>query len=654
LESSEEYRKIILECVERWLKEPDVFDHKFSPLDVLDPIFDKSGESAVLRKRGYITITPYTVNYEAVKNDRDKALSILNDLSKSESTKVVLRVLKILFKALNPPYLFKDSPDPKIYQQWLPEQHDILEIISNLVNKTTNSVIQLEICSNLKLFIQQQNTIESEKEIVEKAISIKLSIPDSFENRLVRALLYQYDHDWSKDFNEENREKDKRIESAAKEFLLHYDDPVRAYQFLEQLFADFHKANIESNPLAFFNHLGLQNYQLSLQLVKETLQNPDSALSPHVHLFLPSIRQIDFTNGMSIIREMLEKNEINMCRQLALGYSCNWWGSKIQQEDFEIIVTLVKMYDDQIKALSIKSLRFGPENLHNQAIQILLDVDIGNSEQTANAFSQIFDSKFGIPFSKLTNENLINLLSKLIPTKSLDRRERGGHGCAIRDFLKECGYRIPYQVYEFFIKRIEANETEKTGTNCDYEPLAFGRTHEEFEGIIKNENYVRNLRKIRDCLSKEKSGNYNYWISRLFADLSDGFCDESLNLLSEWIDSNDEFKIMKVGSILKNAHSDLLFTHSKFISSLIETAYRKNEVCYENVLSNLCNLSYSGGRHGTVGEPFPQDIHIRDSAMEIAKQFLIGSQTEKFYRWMSASAKKNIEYELNRDEEIGD
>jgi hypothetical protein len=62
----------VLDAIERWLKEPDVHERIHSPLDVLDPLLVKEGDSTRLQGHGVVS-TPFSVPFEKTKPIREKA-----------------------------------------------------------------------------------------------------------------------------------------------------------------------------------------------------------------------------------------------------------------------------------------------------------------------------------------------------------------------------------------------------------------------------------------------------------------------------------------------------------------------------------------------------------------------------------------------------
>jgi len=185
-------QKIILDAIEKWLQYPDVHEHLHSPLDVLDPILEKEGDSTIFKNYQLIS-TPFLVNYENAKTIRNKAISILNDLINSKSITVVNRVLKSLKGALRPPMpLYGITISDEQYKQWIPEQMEILEIIENIVRRTEIPIVHIQVASDLKLYCK----LNKFGDIAIKIDSILKSIPDSFDLRVTKALVNEFDVDW--------------------------------------------------------------------------------------------------------------------------------------------------------------------------------------------------------------------------------------------------------------------------------------------------------------------------------------------------------------------------------------------------------------------------------------------------------------------------
>jgi hypothetical protein len=105
------------------------------------------------------------------------------------------------------------------------------------------------------------------------------------------------------------------------------------------------------------------------------------------------------------------------------------------------------------------------------------------------------------------------------------------------------------------------------------------------------------------------------------------------------------------GSLMIEFHGEFIFRHLEFFINLLVQAYEAGDNCYELVSCNLFKIAVSGVRIGIPGQPFSEDIKLRDNATEIAKQFPKGSPTHRFFESLAKHAKSNIDAERLRYEE---
>ena len=208
------YNSQILTFVEKEIKNCKDSKYTCSLLDILDPILEKEILSNKLV--GFeIKFIPCSIPYENTKEIRRKAIWLIGNQLKSESTKVVLRALKILSEALNPPtgYFGRKVSTGEIIR-WLPEQMEILKIIEDFSKITIDPIIKIQIKSSLAWHSRQTN----QSEVADKASSIIKSLPEDFDTKFMRAIWYHYDRDYE-NFEEDQEQISQEIKKVAREFL---------------------------------------------------------------------------------------------------------------------------------------------------------------------------------------------------------------------------------------------------------------------------------------------------------------------------------------------------------------------------------------------------------------------------------------------------
>jgi hypothetical protein len=187
-----EFNRIVLEAVSRWLGQPDVHNHIHSPLDVLDPLLEKSVQSMRVSSRA-ISLRPFGVSREKTLSIRQQALQLITDCTASDELDILLRAVKSLENALQEPTGYgRREITLEEREQWIPEQLKVLELISNLATQTTNPVVHLKIIESLDWYACYSKSLV----VKQKVREIVTSIPNSYNLRLIRVLKPSYEPDW--------------------------------------------------------------------------------------------------------------------------------------------------------------------------------------------------------------------------------------------------------------------------------------------------------------------------------------------------------------------------------------------------------------------------------------------------------------------------
>lgn len=633
----------ILDAIEKWLKESDAHQHIHSPLDVLDPLLAKEGDSA--RSRGHsVVFRPFAVSFETTKPLRQRAISLLSDCTKSESTKVVLRAMESLIDALNPPRgLFDRVVSDDEIHKWLPEQMAILKVIENLVKHTRNPIVHIQISSDLQWHAKRS----TQKALARKAESILGTVPDSFDLRLARAIWNRYDRDWDgKDYAEYQEQFEEEVHKTVNEFLDMFSDGRKTFDSLSAILSHLQDCAIQAQPDYFLRSLGATDSKLCIEICKHIVSHRSSPLSIHLDSLLSGIRDESPTEAVELIELAVETGDKTLCHSIAHGYAWKGWASEMETDEIGVIRTLLTHPDRSVTRQSIRALGRFPVDRRDEAIQLALSVDIDDDEELADTFCEILEPKYGIPPEQLTEEDLVAILAKLTGVKTLDNRLYH-----LDRFLGYCSSRTPERVVDLLLKRLDIAE-EKTKTSYgEYQPLPYTGFHHGLKDISSSPNYAVLLKKVRDRALNPTASDC-FWLPKVFAEVSDDFSSTSLEVLREWVEADDAKKTQGVGLLVSDAPSGFIFSHSRFVSELLEKSYLVGTDCYRSVERDLFSSAISGMRSGPSGEPMPQDVELRDQAKESTQKYPVGSPTHRFYFSLMEYAEASIRDSLARDEEI--
>ncbi len=635
----------VVDAVENRLKQPDAHEHKHSPLDVLDPLLAKEGESE--RPEGYgVLLQSFPVNFKTTKPIREKALLLLSKCARHPSTKVILRALRSLVDFLNPPRsLYGRVVSRDEVNRWLPEQMKALKIIDDLVSRTKDPIVHLQVASDLQWLAK----LSDQKDLAEKAKSIIEAIPNSFDLRIHRAIWQKYGQDWDgEDFGSYQARVNDELKQVVTIFLASFNDGKNAFDFLNGLLGRFLECGIQVQPSDFMHLLASANPELATEICRLIVSKSSSHLSIHLNWLLSGLREKTLAKAMEIIDMVIKSGIPVLCSSVAYGYAQQRWAQKMGQDEITVIEALLAHSDKEVKRQTAQALGRFPNSLRGEAIRLALDFDINEDKDLADALCRTFNTnpQYGIPPGQLDEEDLEAILSKLVIVKEFTS---GLH--YVDQFLKYCSSLIPEAIVDFWLKRMDIAEKKNKTPSYEYQPIPHLFFLDGLEAISSNPNYLDQLRRVRDRALYPTSTN-RFYLPRLFAAMSSGFSPLCLAVLDEWIESDDVDRITGVGLLVREAPRGFVFSSTDFVSILIEKSYAAGPDCYRSVKSGLFSSAALGGKHGAPGQPMVEDTKLRDQAKEVSSRFQRGSLTQRFYLSLAEYAEEQIRDDLAEDEEL--
>lgn len=657
----------ILESIERWLQEPDVHDHIYSPLDILDSFFEKE-----IRQNDYdgtnLKISTFLVDREITQPIRGKALKIVKSLLNSNNIKVSLKALESLGKALEELHDRSSQPLTEANQWWEPEQLEILEVIHSLVTRDIEPLIQLEAIK--KLDSARWSSLSA---VQQKMKNVIASIPQTHELKLTGALTgnYRWNPQLDKchfDWREPELVINKINRDFVESFLQKYSSPQQGMHILNERLTVI-SANGGDISTGFLTSLAALYPGYSMELCEEVLRLGDCPLAIHIASILYQARTSDIKRAIKIFQSAVGRRISSFCQSFAGKY---WaWESDIAPDIFrDLIQTLLSHPVLEVRKSAIKSLAMLIQSQPQLAISLALSVEIGENTDLAE---KLFNALSGhsLEFLPLREEELRKLLCQLERVRSLN-------GYHISKFLVCAAKKIPASVLQLILKRIDLSVTKD---DIDYDPLPSIYLENCLHYLSSSEEYEDILRGIRDrwfnqrlqMMSAENCKDlipedvlHSFKLEPLYKELYEEasfvFIEESkrkispvsLNLLNEWINSENVGKIKAASRLIRGFQAGFIFGYLEFVSNLLERAYKAGDECYEAVSSNLFTIAVSGVKMGIPGQPFPEDVKLRDQASAIAKQFLQGSPVRKFFDSLVVYAEADIKFHHMFDEEHWD
>ncbi|PAX58296.1 hypothetical protein, partial [Brunnivagina elsteri] len=176
----------------------------------------------------------------------------------------------------------------------------------------------------------------------------------------------------------------------------------------------------------------------------------------------------------------------------------------------------------------------------------------------------------------------------------------------------------------------------------------------KLDPLAESEEYKDIIRDILDYVINPL--NRDFLIPELFKLISFNFSSTSLNVLDEWINSQETERLQAASYLLRNAPKSFVINHLKFVSNLLEKADEFGDACYETICYDLQESFSMSEYSGILGENSYEngDIALHIKVANIAEQFIRGTPSHKFYQSLSKNIKESNESLRKFLEEIDD
>ena len=312
----------VLDNMQQILESPGSHYHVHSPLDVIDPMFAKTGYST--HSQGHNLVhRSFVLKEGSIEPIRERCISLVVGCLFSNNLRVSLRALQSLEKALREPLgEFNHEISDEDREQWRSEQLEILAHIEDLVLHSTEPVTFLRI----KGILWWHRNYSCSGKVRDKADAIVASIPESFEFRLTQGLMNTFRmDDWKPDA--ESGEDGYRLHQAqveqtqralVAEFLSHSGDASAVYRTLADRIQTMTDAGIQHHPQVLLDILGDSDPEFAAGLCDIIVDDPDGALAPYLQPLLSNVRIWNAERARAIGQCALEGRSNILCRGLVL------------------------------------------------------------------------------------------------------------------------------------------------------------------------------------------------------------------------------------------------------------------------------------------------------------------------------------------------
>ncbi|MCI0748380.1 MAG: restriction endonuclease [Verrucomicrobia subdivision 3 bacterium] len=638
------FNEIVLDCIDSWLQDAGAFDFVHSPLSIIDELLEKSADASK-SEGGMLVVTAFLIDPQKTRKVRSRTIQILKRSAKSAKPRVVVAILETLGSVLHDRFKMGAAPNsPEYLRGWLPEKLDALGCIEEIVAGAASPLVHWKAIQ----ILEWPSAESPQPEVRKKAQEIIEAVPDSFALRLTRALandtllshrigLRRNDQDWQERIAARERLDDEFRASVVTECATNLKGG-QLFSTIEGCIRDMDQAGFSSWPNHFLFELAKNHHDEAISFADSILASPDTPLARFFHVILGGVGSWSKEAVSSLIQKAHASGSPVIQQALAQHY---WFSNRENVPtgaDLEVLKALLRSDDAHASRLAIESLSFLAQRDADLAFQLAIEVPIQGQQSRAEGVCHAFERAYGISPDRLSDDQLIRLLGELDAIPDLEDHW-------IQQFLSFAAKRTPLAIVELFIRRIEHRADAR---DSDFRPIPF-HVAVNFQSLAKHPEYPRTLRRIRD-LTLQPSWHFAYFASDLFWTVAQD--STALEVLREWVESNQKEHVVAAAHILEKAGSNFVFGNPEFVSLILERAAAIDEECYRDAFVYLHSSATTGSKSGVVGQPMPRDVEIREKASFLVKRFAAQPKVKALYESLAKGAEMDIRQDRERFEEM--
>jgi len=413
------YNDWIADFATQMSRDPHAFEGAFTPLNLMGKLLAKGDEFA--ESEGFtVSFGGFSLNYQAVRPVREKALAILERCLNTEDPKVALGATKSISHVLSGflPMIGHVVSEEEIKWQ-MDERLSVLSMVENRLKKATPTPLLRQIRSVLRHARPHTKGTPLGKRIEE----VLSKIPQSDDLLIFDAFSTgQSDHDgFYENLEGADRSRKELITRGVAAFRTKFPDGSRQVDVLVQLVKDAEACDIElgGNPYSFIEEL------CSIDFVEVFLpyamNDSHPLLAQMVSVPLRWLRQSDLPRYRSAgVEAAAHKNYLVAYGTAnAVSYGPNLNAPLI--EDVAILQSLARHLVVAVRYLTLTGIRRlgAHEKYEHEAIEMLLASEVGDDSKMADEMCGAADYA-GINKEHLSEGQIRLLLDKLVIAKEID------------------------------------------------------------------------------------------------------------------------------------------------------------------------------------------------------------------------------------------
>jgi transcriptional regulator with XRE-family HTH domain len=600
---------------------------RYSPLDILKPLLSSEGTNHSATDRALV-MEPYYINYKAVRPLREAVIDQIIALLRHPNVVIGCAAGSCLAAAIQYPLGIMGSAPPKDLHAALSEEFvSTLDRVQKVVGQGIHPLVALAIARSVAWHANygSGNPAELARNLLE-------NLPKDIDFRLLAALVGGWEQILLERKNSDHRQSDLDdwLAQTVTDLELAKPDPTERLAYLAQALVRLKEAGESQSSAPLLMQKLVEDRNFARALIEESLRKTTSITRHYAGDALRQLMRENKNEGRGYARQFVESGD----RDLAIAAARGYGGHKIEEEDKDLIKTLLASPDNNVVYHAIRAVWCWPANDNSEAIEFLLGANFATSTQLIDDVAMALCGH-GRLFDLITQDDAERLLQRLAPVEALD-------GYWIEQLLAELSYRFPHLAARFFMGRVETAAQQKS---YSFRPANSGayshkrlRFLESSESLGVLEAVWRWLRKNRD-----RDHYFQHAAAHMFEAMFLGSTTMLVEFFRPMLPMADADDLILMGRLLREAKHEFVFVHVSFVIELLERCQAVDFDLHQKVSEKLYCAAGSGVRSGVRGEPMPRDLADKKRAEDILAGLSRLSPAYELFDWIRTSAVSHIE-----------
>jgi len=612
---------------------------RYSPFDILTGILATTGHTTSSNGRT-ISWNRFSVNSDVVAPLRLKVVDATIESLNHADPRVATAAARCLHEALRYPM---DAPSES-RNAWTSEFVATLAKIQNTVlTFVLDPMVLIEIGESVSWHAHH-----ADGQTKSAASRILGSIPKSLEFRTILALLDGYGHIIRR-LGDKNAEEEweKDIDAVVSELVFRFGDGEQLRTCVEQ-----HLAHIEActqtrspSPHNLYWKLLAASPGLVVATIDNALANANSTTARFAGMALSRLLRSNRSGGLQMAERLQASDRVDLQAAVGEAYCDASLGNDGYRAD-EIVVLkrTIASPTELVAQAGIGVLRAVAQKQPELALDLFRNADLGLSSQFADKVLALFHADRALRFVDLSDSDVDRLFDQLMRVPRLD-----GHW--LETFLAEMSKTYAEWTAKFFMRRVEyaAEKEDWNYRPCNHGP--YGHVPLRFREAPE---FGALLRETSQWMKSRDQFLFRNGARELFELMFRPFDDVLVAFLQEWIDVATAEDCRVISEVLSEAHSDFVFERATFVAGYLERARQFGKRPLKDAITSLYRSAISGMRQGIVGEPFPQDLRMKEEAKRILVSTPRFSPAFELYQSIQEHAEQSIQRSLLEAEALED